>query len=159
MILQAFALCQAGDFNLSYESLTSFAVREKLRNFKTTDPDFWAELSQGTASQVDEGNQTLLEDEIDEEPGFDGVVNLPCNAVIPAPSHIKLTDEGYPRLRRNHSAMMQSYQMVPFCPKMSIQRKNWVQGSGREQLTNYIIQRHFDIMMMMMMELRCLRQI
>ena len=38
-------MCRTGQFNLSYESLTSFNARETLRNLKTMNPEFWAELT------------------------------------------------------------------------------------------------------------------
>ena len=44
--MQAFELCKIGEFDLSYESLTSFEARETLREMKTADPAFWAELTQ-----------------------------------------------------------------------------------------------------------------
>ena len=38
-------MCQVGEFNLSYESLTSSATRQLLRDLPLTDPEFFAELS------------------------------------------------------------------------------------------------------------------
>lgn len=38
-------MCQVGEFNLSYESLTSSATRQHLRDLPLTDPEFFAELS------------------------------------------------------------------------------------------------------------------
>jgi hypothetical protein len=75
-------MCRAGDFNLSYESLTSFKAREKLRNMKTTDPEFWAELTAGV-------HQTIRDDEVVDEDDvevaatrFDDDSDLPCDAII-----------------------------------------------------------------------------
>ena len=39
-------MCRAGEFNLSYESLTSTAARKILRDLPKTDPEFFAELTQ-----------------------------------------------------------------------------------------------------------------
>ena len=39
-------MCKGGEFDLSFESLTSHAIRQVLRELPTTDPDFFAELSQ-----------------------------------------------------------------------------------------------------------------
>jgi len=44
--LQAWEMCRAGEFNLSYESLTSPAARQILRDLPVTDPQFFAELTQ-----------------------------------------------------------------------------------------------------------------
>ena len=38
-------MCQVGDMNLSYESLTSSTTWQILRDLPVTDPDFFAELS------------------------------------------------------------------------------------------------------------------
>jgi hypothetical protein len=38
-------MCRAGEFNLSYESLTSTAARKILRDLPETDPEFFAELT------------------------------------------------------------------------------------------------------------------
>ncbi|KAF5384182.1 hypothetical protein D9615_003148 [Tricholomella constricta] len=45
VIRKAWEMCRAGEFNLSYESLTSPATRETLRNLPITDPEFFAELT------------------------------------------------------------------------------------------------------------------
>lgn len=39
-------MCKGGEFDLSFESLTSHAIRQVLRELPTTDPVFFAELSQ-----------------------------------------------------------------------------------------------------------------
>ncbi|CAK5283597.1 unnamed protein product [Mycena citricolor] len=56
LVKKAFALCQAGAFNLSYESLTSFEIRERLRNLKANDPDFWEELESGRLRALERHN-------------------------------------------------------------------------------------------------------
>jgi hypothetical protein len=45
-LLQAWSMCKAGQFNLSYDSLTSHEARQALRNLPNTDPTFFAEISQ-----------------------------------------------------------------------------------------------------------------
>ncbi|KAF5381325.1 hypothetical protein D9615_008430 [Tricholomella constricta] len=45
VIKKAWEMCRAGEFNLSYESLTSPTTREILRNLPTTDPEFFTELT------------------------------------------------------------------------------------------------------------------
>ena len=39
-------MCAAGQFNLSYDSLTSYEARRVLRDLPNTDPTFFAEISQ-----------------------------------------------------------------------------------------------------------------
>jgi hypothetical protein len=46
LVPKAWLMCRAGQFNLSYESLTSHGARQMLRDLPTTDPAFFAELSQ-----------------------------------------------------------------------------------------------------------------
>jgi hypothetical protein len=53
-------MCRTGKFNLSYQSLTSFTAREKLRNLKSTNPEFWQELT--TVA-----HQTIPDDDIIDE--------------------------------------------------------------------------------------------
>ena len=38
-------MCHVREWNLSYESLTSFSARKRLREMKDTDPEFWKELT------------------------------------------------------------------------------------------------------------------
>ncbi|PPR08042.1 hypothetical protein CVT24_010841, partial [Panaeolus cyanescens] len=45
LVKKAFENSSVRSWNLSYESLTSFAAREHLRNLRHTDNDFWMELS------------------------------------------------------------------------------------------------------------------
>ncbi|KAG1872308.1 hypothetical protein DFJ58DRAFT_635311, partial [Suillus subalutaceus] len=45
IVKKAFEMCHVHTFNLSFESLTSYAVREKLRSLKVDDPQFWDELT------------------------------------------------------------------------------------------------------------------
>lgn len=42
---QVFELCVVWQGNLSYECLTGFEARSALRNMRSTDPEFWAELT------------------------------------------------------------------------------------------------------------------
>ena len=53
-------------WNLSYTCLTSFEARDRLRNMRTTDPDFWKELTQNHPNDQDlppaELNKPLAED-------------------------------------------------------------------------------------------------
>lgn len=69
--------------NLSYTSLTSFAVRECLRELKHTDPKFWAEL-QGACEQIISDTDLMQEDSIpdpEEEDGIDSS-EVPIGAVV-----------------------------------------------------------------------------
>lgn len=58
-------MCRTGEFNLLYDSLTSFAARDKLRNFKTTNPDLWAELTKTFLEFQDDADTQYAEDFID----------------------------------------------------------------------------------------------
>jgi hypothetical protein len=44
---QAFELCKIRGWNLLYESLTSYAARDRLQNLESTDLDFYRELVHG----------------------------------------------------------------------------------------------------------------
>lgn len=50
---QAFALCTVPgtQFNLSYESLTSRGARQAILELRTTDPDFYTEITSGRHSR------------------------------------------------------------------------------------------------------------
>jgi hypothetical protein len=82
---QAFEMCRVRGFDLSYESLTGFAAREKLRGLKTNDPEFWKELTGGDSS-VEVANTVPdlpVEDDVElQECAFDDDSNLPCTVVI-----------------------------------------------------------------------------
>lgn len=76
-------MCRTGDFNLSYDSLTSYEARQKLRNLKTTDSEFWDELTRKSAAGLiiaDEDN--VAEDEENTDPFFEDDSDLPCDAII-----------------------------------------------------------------------------
>ncbi|KAI1782136.1 hypothetical protein LXA43DRAFT_862600, partial [Ganoderma leucocontextum] len=47
IVKQAFRLCSAGAFNMSFESLTSLEARQALNELKTSDPAFYAEITSG----------------------------------------------------------------------------------------------------------------
>ncbi len=51
-------MCRGGTFNLSYESVGSRACRDALKALKTTDPDFFRELTQ---SEVGESEPVIDE--------------------------------------------------------------------------------------------------
>jgi hypothetical protein len=78
--LKAFELCRVRGWDLSYESLTSYEMREKLRSLKTTDPTFWAELCNDVASNVPKEGETVVEDEEvvedDDSVGDDSAVGI-----------------------------------------------------------------------------------
>jgi hypothetical protein len=83
IVLQAFEMCRAGKFNLSYESLTSFDARENLRNMKNTDLEFWIELTGDTGiSDVDENIAQEGDPHLPDITEFDDDSDLPCGAII-----------------------------------------------------------------------------
>ncbi|OBZ66407.1 hypothetical protein A0H81_13643 [Grifola frondosa] len=62
IVKQAFRLCAAGDFNLSYESLTSLAAKQELLALRQTDPAFYAEITSGQNGQAPLGDGPYVED-------------------------------------------------------------------------------------------------
>jgi hypothetical protein len=82
IVHQAFEMCRTGGFNLSYESLTSYEARQKLRDLKMTDPDFWNELTQKTIDAVDMADGNMPEDEDISEVPFEDDSDLPCEVII-----------------------------------------------------------------------------
>jgi len=71
------------NFNLSYDSLTGYKARQKLCDLKTTDPDFWAELTQkATVKLIVHPNEVVAEDEDTVDPLFKDNSDLPCEAII-----------------------------------------------------------------------------
>lgn len=48
-------MCAVPDGNLSYESLTSYETRAKLRRLKDENPTFWTELTQKSGDVIAEG--------------------------------------------------------------------------------------------------------
>jgi hypothetical protein len=62
-------MSQVKVWNLSYESLTSFEAREKLRGLKTTDPEFWSELTLNTLHKDLPDSNTAIEEDTINAPG------------------------------------------------------------------------------------------
>jgi len=76
-------MCHAGQFNLLYESLTSFNAREMLQNLKTMNPEFWAELTAVRLEEPVADSQAVEEDDIDAQAAwFDNDSDLPCETII-----------------------------------------------------------------------------
>src|SRR4051794_41059165 len=90
-------MCRVRGFNLSYQSLTSFEAREKLRNLKSTDPEFYAELVAGTNCDEVKQGDTVQEDdpEVLGIGDVDDDSNLPCKAVIASVTEQALPMELY----------------------------------------------------------------
>ncbi|KAG8938021.1 hypothetical protein FRC00_001924 [Tulasnella sp. 408] len=61
-VLKSWELCATGDFNLSYESLTSRVARQAILDMRSTDPSFFAEITSGTIEEPGEA-ATYSEDE------------------------------------------------------------------------------------------------
>ena len=76
-------MCRTGNFNLSYDSLTSFEARQELRDLKTVDPKFWDQLTcKATPDLNVTGNETITEDDKTMEPIFEDDSDLPCEVII-----------------------------------------------------------------------------
>jgi hypothetical protein len=67
---------------LSYDSLISYEARQKLCNLKTTDPEFWAELTQRTGPVLEVPGETVVEDDDMTEPLFEDDSDLPCEMIV-----------------------------------------------------------------------------
>src|ERR1700679_3769314 len=93
-------MCRTGKFNMSYESLTSYEARQKLRDLKETDPKFWDQLTQKAALDVDiPANKHIAEDEDATDPLFEDDSDLPCDEVVAnvlgsQPAGVRLTTFG-----------------------------------------------------------------
>lgn len=93
-------MCRVKDFNLSYESLTGYMVRDRLRNLKKTDPEFWQELMAASAPEPTNTEKTFVEDNAAEDTFFDDDSNLPCTTIIThvvtsnLPEHVASTADG-----------------------------------------------------------------
>jgi len=76
-------MCRVKDFNLSYDCLTGYAIRDKLCNLKKTDPEFWKELTSPSVPKPMNEDQTFEEDNVDgPDETHDDDSDLPCNAIV-----------------------------------------------------------------------------
>lgn len=71
LVLQSWELCRTGDFNLSYNSLTSRSARQALLDLRSTDPKFYSEITSGAHESIQE-DAGYLEDETTGDTGDDG---------------------------------------------------------------------------------------
>jgi hypothetical protein len=72
-------------WNLSYESLTSFEVHEKLRNLKADNPGFWSELSmekEDTTLPVADNNVPEDAVDVEEEDSYGDDSSIPLSAIV-----------------------------------------------------------------------------
>jgi hypothetical protein len=75
-------MCHTGKFDLSYQSLTSFTARKKLCNLKSTNPEFWQELTT-VAHQTIPNDNIIDEDDVEAaDAQFDDDSDLPCDTII-----------------------------------------------------------------------------
>jgi hypothetical protein len=94
-------MCKAGEFNLSYASLTSLEARRVLCELPESDPDFWAELTQPRTrlSAPALTTEEALEEDADamdlDNPGDDSVVPLEVVAELMA-GDADISDEFVP---------------------------------------------------------------
>src|ERR1700722_10535225 len=76
-------MCRVKELNLSYDCLTGYAVRDRLRNLKKTDPEFWKELTSASVPEATNMDQTFEEDNVDgPDTFFDDDSDLSCNTII-----------------------------------------------------------------------------
>ncbi|KAN0105519.1 hypothetical protein V8E52_010958 [Russula decolorans] len=66
-VKKAFEMCRTKEWNLSYNCLTGFTARERLRNLKAYDPEFYNELMANRVpeetTEYPEDDKTLTKDE------------------------------------------------------------------------------------------------
>jgi len=67
-------LCKAGDFDLSFECLTSRPVLQHLRDVEKDDPELWSKISPHTSTQQNDGDTN-------DEPTFDDDTNEDGNDI------------------------------------------------------------------------------
>jgi hypothetical protein len=94
-------MCHVKEFDLSYDCLTGYAVHNRLRNLKKTDPEFWNELTAASVPEPTNDDQVFEEDNIlGPETFFDDDCNLKCDTVIAGvtglhlPKDVSLTADG-----------------------------------------------------------------
>jgi hypothetical protein len=76
-------MCRVKELKLSYDCLTGYAIRDRLRNLKKTDPEFWKELTSASVPEPTNTDQTFEEDNVDgPDMFFDDDSDLPCNTII-----------------------------------------------------------------------------
>src|SRR5947209_7929092 len=81
--MKAFEMCQVKDFCFSYDSLTSHVACERLWVLRMTDPDFYVELTTGTAAKkVPESEEEESEDTDVELDDLEDDSNLLCDVVV-----------------------------------------------------------------------------
>ncbi|KAG1749219.1 hypothetical protein EDB19DRAFT_1904732 [Suillus lakei] len=90
IVKKAFEMRHVHTFNLSYKSLTSYAVQEKLRNLKVNDPQFWEELTSHAPQEMKDSTTSKNENESEipgeaveiygADPSDD--TNVPCASII-----------------------------------------------------------------------------
>ena len=82
IVFQAFEMSRVQGWNLSYESLTSFEARDRMRRLRTEDPEFWKELDEGRV-QIPRPDEQVFEDAPpaeEDDAGDDS--SVPLEAVI-----------------------------------------------------------------------------
>ncbi|KAF8173665.1 hypothetical protein BJ912DRAFT_859179 [Pholiota molesta] len=88
LVRKAFEMCTVREWNLSYSSLMSFEARDKLRNLKTTDPEFWNELTSNKEEDLPAPEEIIPEDTTIDDGDAE---NLGDDSSIPLPVVIRST--------------------------------------------------------------------
>ncbi len=92
------------NYDLSYESLTGMQARNHLQNLKTTDPEFWSELTSSDKDElvvnmannkIPEDNEELPDDGLDDSDiSCAAVINQSLNPVTIEPDALAVTESG-----------------------------------------------------------------
>jgi hypothetical protein len=105
-------MCHTGEFNLSYQSLTSFTARKKLRNLKSTNPEFWQELTTVAHQTIPDGDIIDKDDTEAADARFDDDSDPPCDAIIKHVIHGQQIDSF--RDRAGHLASMAAVEAINY---------------------------------------------
>lgn len=138
-VLQAFAMCKTGNFNLSYESLTSFEAREKIFNLHQTDPKFWSELMAGKTGEpvvggdVEEDNMEREAADLDDSAvdGDDVVANVVLG-MVPSGAVVKAGGLGLARAAIAESIEYTEQMPVDEDVSADEERPEWADGGAAE---------------------------
>ena len=107
-------MCKAGNFNLSYESLTSHEIRQTLRDLPQTDPTLFAEISQPRSrlAPILSDAECLHEDSEEVHGGFDA----PDDTDVPLDEvevHCEQIANGSAERAESDGALNMDYAYVP----------------------------------------------
>jgi hypothetical protein len=90
--LQAFSSCKAGDFDLSFECLTSQPVLQHLHDVEKDDPELWSKISPCAQNDGDTNDEPTFDDDTNED-GDD--VSVPVEVITQVGFDCEHIPDGY----------------------------------------------------------------